>query len=202
MKSFLPLIAGLVLFPLAAFAAERPPAQIAIDSGKILRGTFVEEKTIAGADGTLRSSGVFTLAPANGLIWNMQQPIPTTTIITAGGAVQDFGGLTVKLHAKNIRHLYDMVGGALVGDWSGLEQDFIVTRGGTASHWQMTLTPRDGGTAKTPYSVITVSGASFVEKIVMIKNDGSSDIFTFANEALSPIPLAPQEAALFSKASP
>jgi hypothetical protein len=171
----------LLALPFAARAIEAPPGQAYIDANKILRGRFVEAHQMNDAKGSAYSSGHFVVAPAHGLIWGTEKPIPTSTIITPNGLVQDIGGIAVKLPRKNLRHLYDMVGGALAGDWSGLENDFAVTRSGNADHWQMLLTPRQSDHAQMPYATITVSGGRFVENIVMARANGNYDMLSFTD---------------------
>ena len=196
------LIFILAAIPCAAWAVETPASQIRIDATKVLRGRFVEEHSIQGSRNPMRSSGHFIVAPAHGLIWGIEKPFPTSTIITPNGAAQDIGGIAVKLPAKNIAHLYDIVGGALAGDWRGLEQDFVLTRSGEGQHWQMLLTPRPSNASRLPYATIAVDGSRFVENIVMTKVDGSYDSLSFSDELLSPAPLTAAENAVFNKIVP
>jgi len=197
---FLALV--LVIFPIDVWAIEAPSGQIQIDATKVLRGRFIEQHQLPGAQAPLTSSGHFIVAPARGLIWGIERPFPTTTIVTPNGAAQDIGGMAMKLPAKNLRHLYDMVGGALAGDWNGLETDFEITSSGDGRHWQMTLTPRQNDKPKLSYARITASGGPFVENIVMTKADGSYDAFNFTDPVLSQAPLAANESAVFSEVRP
>jgi hypothetical protein len=192
----------LVSFPFTVSAVEAPSGQTIIGADKVLRGRFVEEHRTNSSQNPLRSTGHFVVAPAHGLLWSIEKPFPTLTIITPRGLVQDIGGLAVKLPAKNLRHLYDMVGGALAGDWSGLEADFTITRAGSADHWQMLLTPRQNGKQNLPYATITIGGGPFVENIVMTKTDGRYDAFSFGDAVLSDAQLSTQESAAFHEAQP
>jgi hypothetical protein len=193
------LVLCFLLLPAFAMAAEAPDAQIKLDTSKILRGHFVEERQIKGMANPMHTEGHFSLAPARGLLWSIEKPFPTTTIITPNGASQDIGGLAVKLPAKNLRHIYDMVGGALAGDWSRLESDFNITPSGGGDHWQMVLTPKPDR-SKLDYASITVSGGRFVENIILMKADGGNDNFSFTEAKLYQVPLMPQEIALFNEA--
>ena len=195
------LIALLILaFALPAHAAQKPLAQIALANGQVLRGQFTETRELQGMVNPFISTGHFVIDPAHGLIWGVEKPMATSTIITPDIVMQDIGGFAVKLPAKNLRHLFDMVGGAMRGNWSALETDFVVTPGGSADHWQMALTPN--GNAKTPYASIIVTGSRFVETIIMTKTDGSHDSFNFLNEVLNTGPLTADESQLFSEARP
>jgi hypothetical protein len=192
----------LAFMSVTARAFEAPAGQTVIDADKVLRGHFVEIHQTNGTQPPLQTSGHFVVAPAQGLLWYVEKPFPTLTIITPRGMAQDIGGLALKLPAKNLRHLYDMVGGALAGDWSGLESDFTITSSGTAGHWEMLLMPRQDSQNKLPYAAITISGGNFVENIAITKTDGQQDAFSFTGAALSPAPLTDKESAAFHKIQP
>ncbi len=200
MTRFFFLTLFLLACPLTASAAQAPSGQAALAPGQVLRGSFVQESRMKGFNNPLQSSGHFVVAPGHGLIWNIEKPFATSTIVTPRGSIQDLGGLSVKLPIKNLRHLYDMIGGALAGDWSGLEGEYAITQSGNQAQWQMLLTPRHRTKSTLPYASITVSGGRFVENIAMMKPDGSSDRVSFADEALSTAPLAANESAAFVKA--
>ena len=191
------LALSILLFPLAATAAPKPDAQISLGDGQVLRGNFSEIREIKGSPNPFISSGHFVVAPTFGLIWGVEKPMATATVVTSNAMIQDVGGFAIKLPAKNLHHLFSMVGGAIRGDWTDLETDFVITPSG-GDHWQMTLTPRE--TNRTPYASIVVTGGSFVETIAMTRNDGTHDNFSFSNTVLNPAPLTATEITLFNKA--
>ncbi len=182
-----------------AKAVDAPAGQAIIDAQKVLRGSFVEDHQTNTSQNPVHTSGYFVVAPSHGLIWNILKPFPTSTIVTAQGAVQDLGGLIIKLPTKNLGHLYNMVGGALAGNWATLEEDFVITKTSNGDHWQMLLTPRPDATHKLPYSTITISGGRFVENIVLMNTNGTSDVFSFSNAILTAAPPQSQEIAAFQK---
>jgi len=199
MRSFF-LTLLLLLFSSGVLAVEAPAGQIPIKPGDILRGRFVQEIHMSGMDKPMQSSGHFTVAPGHGLIWGIEMPMATTSVITPGGSMQDFGGVSVKLRIKNLRHLYAIVGGALAGDWSGLETDYLITRSNKDGQWQMQLTPRPNIQSTVPYTSITVTGGRYVENIVMMKR-GGADTFSFTDETLARAPLTGDENVAFNKAA-
>jgi len=188
----------LLLLPMTARAIDAPAAQVVMDAGKVLRGRFVEEHQMNPTANPLRTSGHFVVAPAEGLIWGIEKPFATSTTITPNGAAQNLGGLVMSVPMKNFRHLYDMVGGALAGDWQGLADDFVITEKNNGDHWSRILTPRpNGSSTRLPYASISVGGSHFVENIVLTKADGSYDRFVFTDAVLSSLPLAAAEIAAF-----
>lgn len=194
-RAILGLLALAPILPLAARAAG-PERGLA--PGAVLRGGFVQERHLKGFKAPLRSDGHFVLMPGRGLIWRVEKPFAITTVITAAGLVQQVGGNeTLRLAAARLpflSHLYDMLGGALGGDWHALESDFIVERSGNAAHWQVHLTPRKtDDTLAMPFSAIAATGARFVETVEMTKPDGDADVLSFVDQVLDGSPLSPEE---------
>ena len=192
----------LIFTPLAAQAAvEAPSAQEKLTAGQVLRGNFTEVRQIQPTDNPLQTSGHFIASVDNGLIWAMEKPLQTSTIITSKGAVQDIGGLAVKLPIKNLTSLYTMISNAMEGNWNSLEQDFKITRAQQGSKWQMLLTPKEGQSLKKIYIAITVSGGRFVENIVMTKVNNTSDEIAFSDVAVTTSDVPAQEKQLYAKAN-
>ncbi|MDD4617358.1 MAG: hypothetical protein PHW76_09710 [Alphaproteobacteria bacterium] len=192
----LPALAALA-FSLPAFASE----QIPIDSGKVLRGAFEEQKQVKGLNDPLHFTGKFIVAPDKGLIWKVEKPLATSTVITKTAAVQNLGGIAMPLKIRRLAQIYEIVGQALTGDWHSLQPDFSISRSNQGDHWIIVLKPRPGSTAKLPYATITVKGSSYVENITLAKADGVEDAFAFTNAELSQEPLTAQENALFASAT-
>ena len=200
---FLFLILLVALIPSAAVAAAE---QITVGTHDVLRGRFTEEKHLNGFTKPMRSEGHFVVAPQQGLIWGMEKPFPTTTVITPAGLVQSINGISVmRLPAQKIpfmRHLYDTLGGALTGNWAALETDFTVTRSGDEQAWQVTLVPRHTDNPAMPFSSINVSGHRFVENVEMLKADGDSDTLTFLDSTVSSAPPTEAENRAFTSVRP
>ncbi|MEA2756038.1 MAG: hypothetical protein QOJ54_2327 [Aliidongia sp.] len=193
------LLGLLALTSVLALAAWADGPDRTIAAGAVLRGGFVQERRLKGFNAPLRSDGHFVLVPGRGLIWSVEKPFAITTVITSAGLVQQVGGSeTLHLAAARLpllSHLYDMLGGALGGDWQALNADFKVERSGDAAHWQIHLTPRKTGDALAmPFASITASGGRFVDTIEMTKPDGDADVLTFRDQTLNDTPLSAAEA--------
>jgi hypothetical protein len=169
----------------------------AIVGGQVLRGHFVQERHLKGFAAPLRTTGVFTLAPANGLIWRAETPFAVTTVISPSGLLQSLQGTeTVRLPAARmpfLTRLYDMLGGALAGNWQSLEGDFSVTRIGTAAAWRVELQPRKTDDPAMPFRSITASGGRFIDKVAMIRSDGDEEDLAFVDQTLANGPLSAEE---------
>lgn len=177
------------------------PTQV-MEDGQILRGRFVQERHLKGFNAPLRSEGRFVLAFGKGLIWQAEKPFAVTTAITPAGLLQQVDGSeTARIPATRLpflAKLYDMLAGALAGDWRGLESEFTAVRSGDADDWSVLLTSRQADDPAAPFQQIVVRGSRFVDEVVMTKPDGDGDTLTFLDQILSTAPASPEEAALFS----
>jgi hypothetical protein len=192
------LLGLLALMPFLSLTASAAGPDRGVAPGDVLRGGFVQERRLKGFNAPLRSDGHFVLVPGRGLIWRVEKPFAITTIITSAGLVQQVGGSeTMRLAAARLpflSHLYNMLGGALGGDWYALEADFLVERSGDPAHWQVRLTPRQtDDTLAMPFAVIVANGGRFVETVEMTKPDGDADVLRFVEQVLNKAPLSADE---------
>lgn len=195
------LALGLFLLSCGVSLAE----PVTLGHGEVLRGRFVQERLLKGFDKPVRSEGSFVLAPGRGLIWRGEVPFPVTTAITPGGIVQSVDGEEVmRLSAARVpflARLYDMMGGAMAGDWKALETDFAVVRQEEPSGLVITLTPiRDAGPAQ-PFRALTARMGQFVEDVRMVKPDGDQDHLSFREQGVGSGPLSAEELSLLEAAS-
>jgi len=187
----------LCLTPLSAHAAG---PEESLQAGQVLRGRFIQERHLQGFSAPLRSEGHFILAAGKGLIWLAEKPFIVATVISPAGLVQQVGGNeTMRLPSSRLpflSRLYDMLGGALGGDWDSLARDFTVEKSGAAKSWQVVLTPRvTPDLMSMPFASIAANGSRFVDLVRISKADGDYDTLTFLDQALSNNPLSPEESA-------
>jgi hypothetical protein len=194
----------ILIMPTIAIAAGPGPTQ-GLAADEVLRGRFVQERQLSGFSKPLRTEGHFVLAPSRGLIWQAEKPFAVTTVITPAGLAQAVNGnQTLRLETSKLpflARLYDMLGGALAGDWSKLETDFTVTRSGDERSWRVMMLPRRPDNVAMPFRSIDVTGGRFVDAIVLTKPDGDIDTLTFLDQDVSNAPLSPAEAATFDAAT-
>jgi len=196
------LISLLLCLPLCAQAAG---PEGSLKDGQVLRGHFVQERHLQGFNAPLKSEGSFVLAPGQGLIWKAEKPFAVTTIISPAGLVQEVGG-NQTMHLASSRlpflsRLYDMLGGALGGDWRALEKDFQVAKSGDAKSWQVVLTPKAGSDpVAMPFRSIATKGSRFVDGVRIAKAEGDYDNLSFLDQTLSDAPLSPEESSALAAA--
>jgi hypothetical protein len=186
-------------------AVAQPPQPRPLQPGEAINGRFVQERHLAGLASPLRSEGSFLLAAGKGLIWRGEKPFATTVVITPAGILQIVNGAEVqRLPASRLPFLarfYDMLSGALSGDWSAMAHDFTVTRQGEGDAWKIVLTPlRADDPAAAQLRSITVTGAKFVDAVEIRRTNGDWEQLTFLQQTLTPTPLAPDDTRLFEQA--
>ncbi|WP_341894759.1 LolA-related protein [Ferrovibrio terrae] len=172
--------------------------------GQVLQGRFVQLRQLSGFPAPLKSEGRFILVAGRGLIWQAETPFAVTTVISPAGLVQEAGGVeTMRLPAARlpfIARLYAMLGGALSGDWQGLEEAFTVAREGSDTAWNLRLLPRKAGDAAIPFREILIQGGQFADRVEIVKPDGDRDILTFLDQRLSGQPLSAEDMQLLDMA--
>ena len=168
-----------------------------LKQGDVLRGNFTQDRVLKGFARPIRSEGTFVIAPGRGLIWRTLTPFAVTTVVTPSGITQTVDGTeTTRLASARLpflSRLYDMMAGALAGDWGALEQSFVLTRTDGA----VRLSPRGADDpAARQISAITARLGRFVEEVEIVRPGGDSDRLAFADQTLDTRPLTADEAAL------
>ena len=174
-----------------------------LKKGQILRGRFEQFRTLKGFGAPLKSAGSFTLAVERGLIWRTETPFATMTIMTSNGLIQrSEGGGVVRLTASRVpfmTQLYNMLGGALGGDWGAMATTFAMNRKDSKNGWQLTLTPLQQDSSSMPLQSLVVSGRQNVDEVVMAKPNGDQDRIVFAQQRMTSEDLTDEEVTLLDE---
>ena len=182
-------------------------AQLAIGPslapGQTLHGRFEQARNLKGIASTLKSDGTFVLAPGRGLIWRIQDPIQTTTVITPAGIRQIVNGSEVqRIEAAKvpfIAHFYVMLNGALMGDWTAMRHDFSVETTGNRDAWRTLLTPlRPNDPIAGMLASIVISGGKMVDGVEIRRTNGDSERIAFLDQAVSSVALSGDDARLLN----
>jgi hypothetical protein len=169
--------------------------------GQTLHGRFVQARNLKGISSTLKSEGTFVLAPGKGLIWRIEDPIQTVTIITPDGIRQIINGSEVqRIDAAKvpfISHFYDMLDGALMGDWTAMRHDFAVQTKGDRVAWRTILTPvRPNDPIAGMLASIVISGGKMVDGVEISRANGDSERIAFLDQTVSGVALSGDDARL------
>jgi hypothetical protein len=191
--------------------ADEPQLASPLKAGSVLRGHFTQERSLQGFQAPLKSEGSFIVAAGKGLIWKVEKPFATTTIITPSGLVQNTQGTeTLRLPAAQmpfIAHFYDMLSGTMTGDLSGLKQQFNMQMGGTAEKWSLQLTPKaaasggaSGDQQNMPIQRMDLTGDHYVQSVDIHRQNGDHDLLTFSDQHVDTQPLSSEEQGLLTGA--
>ena len=169
--------------------------------GQTLHGRFVQARNLKGISSTLKSEGTFVMAPGKGLIWRIEDPIQTVTIITPDGIRQIINGSEVqRIDAAKvpfISHFYDMLDGALMGDWTAMRHDFAVQTKGDRAAWRTILTPvRPNDPIAGMLASIVISGGKMVDGVEINRANGDSERIAFLDQTVSGVALSGDDARL------
>ncbi len=193
------LLAALFWSPAAGAAEMRPDV---IKPGQHVRGRFTLERRLEGFARPLLSRGAFLLVPGRGLIWHSETPFDTVLALGAGGIVQlQDGREAMRLPASRapmIGQLYEVLSAALAGDADRLSLVFAATWQSGADRWQLGLTSPSGkDLAMAQIASIEVFGGRLAERVLVRRQNGDSDLLTFAEQSVGPAaPTADEEALL------
>jgi Outer membrane lipoprotein carrier protein LolA-like len=198
-------LAALALAGVVRSAAAQAPHVQAMMAGQVLRGRFVQDRHLEGMTTTLHSEGSFVLVPGKGLIWRGEKPFAVDTVITPQGVLQRIDNEDAMRvpasRAPMLAHFYDMMTSVLSGDWSAVKRDFRVTEHGDAHSWTMTLMPQDKNDVLIGrIARITLRGERLVEHVEIRQTNGDWETLDFLDQAVSTVPLTPEDAALFAAA--
>jgi hypothetical protein len=168
-----------------------------------LSGRFVQARNLKGISSTLKSEGTFVLVPGRGLIWRIENPIQTITIITPAGIRQIInGGEVQSIDAAKvpfIAHFYDMLDGALMGDWTAMRHDFAVQTKGDRAAWRTLLTPvRPNDPIAGMLASIVITGGKMVDGVEISRTNGDSERIGFLDQAVSGVALSGDDARLLN----
>jgi hypothetical protein len=199
------LLFGPLVFCQKAWAVDGPAPLAAAD---LLSGQFTMERHLAGFGQPLTSTGSFHLSPAKGLIWAVEAPFPSVTVVTGAGISQGIGiGQLSHLDgSERAVPFVTLIGAVLSGDWNALEDSFSVTtetgeKAGGNTNWQAILTPRPNGTLSNQIEAIKARGGRVVEAVTLRRTGGDWDAITLTDQSIMPPPLPPAVTELFTEAA-
>lgn len=200
MKTFLSALI-IVLFPSLVLAASFGPAR-ALQNNEVLRGKFTQVHQLRSPNPPIRSEGRFVIAPQYGVLFFVEKPFPLSIAITsAGGMVQSVAGLPVlKLTAEQsafTAQIPTLLIEASSNNWRLIEREFSLTHDGSASSWQIYLTPKSDNVRM--FKSISARGGQFLDEAEILRPDGLYDFFQIHDVTYSSDELSPMEINEFKK---
>ena len=117
-----------------------------IQRAPVLRGEFVQERTLAGFAKPLRSSGHFVAARGRGVLWVTQSPFPGELVITEDAIRERVDGSESMVVDASREPALQQVNRVLLallqGDLAALREQFRVAGQDDPEGWILALTPQ------------------------------------------------------------
>lgn len=194
---------------LAAQAQAQTPAQASLDGIRtrlaepaVLRGTFVQEKRLAGFRNALKSEGRFLIARGKGVAWDTLSPFASGTVVTRDRILSRAadGSTRVEVDATRQPGLVAVNGllfAVLAGDVAALSQQFDMQAELTGdSGWTLVLSPRVGGAGEV-IARIDLEGDRHVRRVRIEERGGDVTAIAFGELSETPALLSDAEARQF-----
>ncbi|MBQ1833901.1 MAG: outer membrane lipoprotein carrier protein LolA [Treponema sp.] len=189
-KHFIAITAMIILAAAAVSAQNATVESVckSLTAHAVTTGSFTQEKKIANARRSLKSSGTF-LFSGKLVIWDTVKPVASSLIVTNDKIIQKSpDGKTSVMSGKDneaFKGISQSVTALFSGDKSALEKNFNIAFTSTASTWQMVLTPKDK-TVASVMKTITVSGTgnsrtSVFTNLIVEQLDGGTINYTFTD---------------------
>ena len=159
---------------------------VQLNSLQNVSGNFTQTKHITKLNRNLVSSGTFIIAEGKGIVWNTVKPIPSTATVGKDYIMQIMpDGKKNRMNASG-NATFAEISAALTslfsGDMSSLYQNFEVQETALQDgSWQLELSPKFAS-LKQAIQHITVSGATYINTVVLTEPDTNTITYTFSEQ--------------------
>jgi hypothetical protein len=173
---------------------------------KLLRADFVQQKRLPSVNKSFKSSGQVVFAQNQGLLWQIQQPVPADLIMTPRTLLQKTAHTQSKISLAQspyaaVAQLFLQL---LRGDQQALAQNFSIdilgySQNGVAMQWQVVLKPKTALLQQLFERIEATGGQSVQQMVIHEKNHNRTEI-VFSAIRQPATPLSAAENALFQLA--
>jgi hypothetical protein len=150
----------------------------------LVRGNFEQEKVLSRLNRSLKSSGNFIITADLGMVWETLKPFPSTLALGKDFLVQSRpGGQKTVISAsgnETFIRLAEVLSAVFSGQSQGLLTNFEVFYSGSASGWELGLTPSDKAIAAF-IAQIAMRGDRAIRSIIIHEQNGDSIIYILSN---------------------
>ncbi|GMU44932.1 MAG: outer membrane lipoprotein carrier protein LolA [Xanthomonadales bacterium] len=164
----------------------------------VLRGEFIQERTLAGFAKPLRSAGRFVAARGRGVLWITREPFPGELAITTEAIRERVDGTeAVMVDASRepaLREVNRILLALLQGEFAALAGQFEVSGNATATPWTLQLLPR--GPLAQAIAKIELEGGRQVDRVTIHEPGGDVSRIAFSAQTAG-ARLKPAEAQRF-----
>jgi len=165
-----------------------------------IKGNFEQEKTISRLDRSLKSSGNFIIAADLGMVWDTVKPFPSTLALGRDFMIQSRpGGQKTVLSAQGnetFMRMAEVISAVFSGNAQGLLDNFTIYYSGSASAWELGLSPMDK-TINAFAVKIVMKGDAAIRSILIYEQNGDTIQYMLSNHNY-PVELSAHEKTFFS----
>ena len=167
----------------------------------VVRGAFKQVKSVKKINREFISTGRFTIAGSDGIIWSMERPFANQTAITKKKMVQRnaSGSVSEMNVAENavFNRISQTIQGIFSGDFQLIQSQFQIYYEpvkGDKSLWVVGLVPKEA-TIKKQIASVELQGGAWLQNVKIIDGDGNPVTYEFSKVEGSDA-LTPEESAL------
>jgi outer membrane lipoprotein-sorting protein len=167
----------------------------------VVRGAFKQVKSVKKINREFVSTGRFTIAGSDGIIWSMEKPFANQTAITKKKMVQRSasGSVSEMNVAENavFNRISQTIQGIFSGDFQLIQSEFQVYYEpvkGDKSRWVVGLVPKESAIKKQIASV-ELQGGAWLQNVKIVDGDGNPVTYEFS-KVEGGNALTPEESAL------
>lgn len=197
----IPWLLILFLLPIRAHAFSVSELHATLSTPAVLRGNFVQTRTMSMLSSPLRSTGHFVMSKQQGLIWQQTQPFAVTMVLTQDVLKQRIPGQAEQLiHAADNPMLFyfsTLFLSLFQAQEAVLASHFTLDLTGKKTAWTLTLTPKSAPLNKL-FSQITLRGAHTISSLSLHEVRGDITRISFSDITDKPATLLKEENSEFA----
>jgi hypothetical protein len=167
----------------------------------IICADFEQHKSLRALNRPLVSRGKLRFLAGTGILWQVQEPIPTRVLIKNDALVKwDEENKPHRLSVGQtpiFQALSDVFAAVFSGEMEGLRDAFEVEPEINDPNWRLTLTPRDKSLSAI-ISAIRLAGGRFIEELIIEERRGDQTLIQFSNVTAKTCELSSAEQGYFA----
>lgn len=168
----------------------------------MVRAQFQQKKKLAALNKTYVSNGTILFSKQHGVVWNIQQPVQASLIVTPQKMVQKTQRTMsqIQIDKSPYGSVATLFLQLMSGNEAALLKNFnIVSANYSPTHWKVSLTPKSS-LFKKLFVQVDAEGQKFVDRIVITEKANNSTTILFSQHNTQPQTLTAAEHALFQLA--
>jgi hypothetical protein len=194
------LAAWLFLFCCSAQALSLADVQQQLTAHPLLRGQFIQSKTLQMFKQPLISKGHFLLEQQQGLLWQQTEPFPVALVLVKDKLSQQFAGQEAEVISAQdnpmvfyFTHLFLSL---FKGEMAGLTEQFDMQLSEQDNSWSLLLLPK-AAPLNSVFASISIRGNEFIDLLVLKELSGDISEIRFTGQDTLPGTLSEDEQRAF-----